>query len=307
MFRKLRKLYKHVKLLQYYEDKLALYGKEIHYNLPEIRYIDKTGERIIREFKKKYKNIEDINTTISKNDFMFKYLLYQSKGGVNKALYNYLLTGYESLQIIEKLLAHKLFNLTYVNSFLDFASGYGRLTRFLVNKMPPEKIYITDIKKDAVSFQKKQFGVNGFETSFVPEEFKPNKSFDFIFASSFFSHLPHGTFERWLKILYDLLSEKGLLVITVHDISLINNWSISDYSYRLSSEDTMFREMDEVIEDEDNYGTMYVKEKYIQKVIKSIGINNNQYFRYPKASRGIQDIYVITKDVTDFDDTLIFS
>jgi hypothetical protein len=55
------------------------------------------------------------------------------------------------------------------------------------------------------------------------------------------------------------------------------------------------------IDNDEHYGNSYVKDKYIQAVIKSLGINNNQYCKYPKASRGFQEIYIITNNVTNFD------
>ena len=38
-------------------------------------------------------------------------------------------------------------SLDKVESFLDFASGYGRLTRFLVHKINPENLYISEVIK----------------------------------------------------------------------------------------------------------------------------------------------------------------
>ena len=292
-------------MLPFLEKKLNLYGKEIHYLMPEIISFNEEGTNTIHKFLEQYNVSPDLNTNISKNDIMFKYLLY-NHNSVNEAIYHYLQTGFNSLNVIEKLVNQKTRGFDKINSFLDFASGYGRVTRFLITKIAPEKISVSEIKEQAVRFQKEQFGVNGFLSSFIPEKFNPDRKFDFIFVGSFFSHVPHDVFERWLKILYDLLSDKGILAITVHDISLINHWACTEYKFHCNNEDLMFKEVDNYIDDGNKYGTTYVRESYMLKVFKNIGIHNNQYCRYKKASRKVQDIYVITKDKTVFDDTLDF-
>ena len=56
----------------------------------------------------------------------------------------------------------KFDSLEKVAAFLDFASGYGRFTRFLVQHLPADRIWVSDIQADAVAFQEEQFGVHGF-------------------------------------------------------------------------------------------------------------------------------------------------
>jgi hypothetical protein len=43
-----------------------------------------------------------------------------------------------------------------------------------------------------------------------------------IYASSVFSHLPKKLFTRWLQTLNKLGNGNGMLIFTVHDLSLFN-------------------------------------------------------------------------------------
>ena len=44
-------------------------------------------------------------------------------------------------------------SLERVGKILDFASGYGRVTRFLVRDVPPELVWVADVYADGVRFQ----------------------------------------------------------------------------------------------------------------------------------------------------------
>src|SRR5262252_9280011 len=44
---------------------------------------------------------------------------------------------------------------------LDFASGHGRTTRFLVRQIPADRLTVAEIEPSAVRFQEEAFGVRG--------------------------------------------------------------------------------------------------------------------------------------------------
>jgi hypothetical protein len=185
-----------------------------------------------------------------------------------------------------------------ISTFLDFASGYGRLTRFLVQELPPNKIWIADIYTDAVKFQKEQFGVNCITSVNSPTEFNIDIKYDCIFVASLFSHLPKETFLGWLNKLYDLLSPNGILIFSVHDTAILPD------HLKLGSEGFLFvPESESASLEKNEYGTMYVNECFVAETIKSVTGNLN-FFRKPRGLWGFQDIYIVGKHNSNQFETL---
>jgi SAM-dependent methyltransferase len=103
-------------------------------------------------------------------------------------------------------------------SILDFASGYGCVTRHLPVLFPKAHIAASDIHPAAVDFIRDKIGTKAILSSHVPEQFSPEQTFDLIFALSFFSHISDVTWGRWLHALFTTLNPGGLLIFTTHGI-----------------------------------------------------------------------------------------
>jgi SAM-dependent methyltransferase len=173
---------------------------------------------------------------------------------------------------------------------LDFASGYGRFTRFLVQDIPPKNVWISDIYAQAVQFQIEQFGVQGIISTTYPQDYPIQQSFDGILACSFFSHLPESTFLTWLQKLYSLLSPQGILMFSVHDRELLPphfNISTSDILFIPNSESRSL--------DVNEYGTSYVGESFVAQSLKTISQGEAVYSRIPQGICGYQDLYLVTR------------
>ena len=115
-----------------------------------------------------------------------------------------------------------------------------------------------------MQFQKEQFKVKGMTSSYIPEDFKPGIKFDLIYVGSLFSHLPEDLFRRWMNVLFDLISYKGVLAITVHDINMNPAGTVPEIQFYEKNEDMLFSEIEDVIEDKTKYGVTFVSENYIR-------------------------------------------
>jgi SAM-dependent methyltransferase len=100
-------------------------------------------------------------------------------------------------------------------SFLDFASGYGRVSRHFRNVFPDAKVTTCDIHPAAVEFSR-SLGLAAVASSAIPEQFDPGQCFDVICAISFFTHLPRETWGRWLRRICRFLKPGGILIFTTH-------------------------------------------------------------------------------------------
>jgi SAM-dependent methyltransferase len=182
-----------------------------------------------------------------------------------------------------------------LRSVLDFASGYGRLTRFLVQKLPPDRIWVSDIYADAMSWQAATFGVRTLLSTAAPADFPHQGEHDIVFVGSLFSHLPAGRFQDWLAKLYSLLSPGGVLAFSVHDETYLPSDERMDHGgiryFRFSESGTL---------DADSYGMTYVTEQYVAAAIAKLAPGVSvAWRRFRKALYENQDMYVVAGPQAD--------
>lgn len=228
-----------------------------------------------------------LNPTIYIEDEIFDHTLGHL---LNRdfALMTYFKHGADIAESIERIITWKFGTSGKVSHFLDFACGYGRSTRFLVQLLAPSNIWVSDIYQNAVEFQKQQFGVNGIVSTTNPEQFICEQSFDVIFVGSLFSHLPEKTFERWLKKLLGLLSPNGILVFSVHDEHLL------DAATQMPASGIHFRPFSESIYlDKQEYGSTFVTEAFVAQMIEEASGTHLQYRRIKHGFGDHQDLYIV--------------
>lgn len=159
----------------------------------------------------------EVNVTVAGQDVMYVYSCSLCKGRPIGTM-AYFRAGLGIFDCVADIAKWKFGGLENVGSFLDFASGHGRFTRFLAAAYSKEKIWAAEILDDAVQFQSMRLGVNALQSTTVPEDFEPNRKFDFIYVGSLFTHLPDHTFRRWLQRLFQLLTPTGLLAFSTHGL-----------------------------------------------------------------------------------------
>lgn len=99
---------------------------------------------------------------------------------------------------------------------LEFASGYGCVTRHLNNVMPNIAITSCDIHLDAIKFITQELAGKAVISASVPEQLNVPEEYDIVFALSFFSHMPKATWTRWFNALLSKVKTGGFLVFTTH-------------------------------------------------------------------------------------------
>jgi hypothetical protein len=200
---------------------------------------------------------------------------------------DYMITGRRILSDLSRIVDWAFDGFEGVGSVLDFAAGYGRLTRFLIQEIPADRIWVSDIQDEAVSFQVEKFAVHGFTSADSPRDVSCDRLFDLSFVASLFSHLPHDTFTPWLRRLYEMLTNRGVLVFSVHDITLTDlRPDRRGISFIAQSESDRL--------DPDTYGTSYVSETYVTQAVQSATGQPGRLRRIPKGLCDFQDLYVVT-------------
>ncbi|MCL2925404.1 MAG: class I SAM-dependent methyltransferase, partial [Trichodesmium sp. MAG_R04] len=251
--------------------------------------IDFNNKLIIDKFlQDQTRKPEKINIIIHPQDEMYIYALKNTEGRKDEALLRYFSNGKRILDAIKQIVKWYFNGFENISSFLDFASGYGRFSRFLLQEIPSNKIWVSDIYPEAVEFQKQQFGVEGIISTNYPENYKINQKFDCIFACSFFSHTPQKTFTRWLEKLYSSLTENGILIFSTHDLSLMT------IETDVEAEEIHFTpESESLFLKTEDYGVTYVGEKWVGKVIQKVTQGKAKWHRIKKGLCGYHDLYII--------------
>jgi SAM-dependent methyltransferase len=179
---------------------------------------------------------------------------------------------------------------------LDFGSGHGRLTRSLVHRIDPRRIWVSDIYPEAVAWQAETFGVNGLVSVTDPDRFGLRDAHDLVFVASVFSHLPDGLFQRWLRRLYDVVAPGGLLAFSVHDATFAPEGQAiagSGIGYAGHSESATLGP--------DIYGMSYVTPDYVAAAIAAACCVDAAAGAkaFPRALFENQDLYVVGKGDVD--------
>jgi SAM-dependent methyltransferase len=171
-------------------------------------------------------------------------------------------------------------------SLLDFASGYGRVTRHLPNEVPHAEIVACDIHPGAVAFIQ-SMGLQAIQSSHVPEGLDLGRTFDVIFVLSFFTHMPRRTWKPWLDALARQLRPNGLLVFTAHgEVSQVEMGVPT-----LEPDGFFFHSVSEQKDlDASEYGNTVTTFEYVYSQLRESGL---KLLQFKQAGAGHHDLYVL--------------
>ncbi len=236
-----------------------------------------------------------VELAIDPGDEMLGFLVQAANGDRERALYAYFQSGASIAGAMAQVLRWRFGEPGRAGRLLDFASGYGRVTRFLVNLLPAERIWVSDVYAEGVSFQQRRFGVHGIVSSVRPEEFAAaaaaaGAAFDAILVTSLFTHLPEERFVAWLRVLMSLLAPGGVLAFSVHDRALLPPGAV------LPPGGLLFQEISESgsLAGAD-YGSTWVSEEFVRGALARAlagAAAGGSLHRLRRGLCNFQDLYV---------------
>lgn len=211
-------------------------------------------------------------------------------GSSEAAALLYFSAGHQVFRTVEEVVAWRFGGFGAVRSFLDFAGGYGRFGRFLARRMEPDRVTVAEIDPDGVRFQQDTFGVRGFVSDSDPEALRLDGSYDVVFASSFFSHLPEERFAGWLARLASLIAPGGALIYSTHGMHLLQDPKDP------TENGIVFRPVSETTRlDGSEYGTSYVTAEFVRAVTDRVARPGDRLLAFPSGLGGYQDLYVLVR------------
>lgn len=224
------------------------------------------------------------------NHFLWNYGEQGRGWRLEQALSAYYRSGLVIWENQRRILEWRFGDLAKVGSVLDFASGYGRATRFMIHDLGGERVWAAEIDPDAVRFQEEVLGAHGLLSTPVPEDLASPRRFDAILVSSLFTHLPEATFRRWLARLWSLVAPGGVLAFSVHGEHLLPPGAA------LSGSGIHFVNQSESrLLDTDLYGSTWVNEAFVRGALSELAPGASAAL-FPRGLANFQDLWVVVDE-----------
>ena len=234
---------------------------------------------------------DSIPLEIDARDEMLEFLEASFEGDRERALFAYFRSGLSIADAMTQVLRWRFGDPGRIGRLLDFASGYGRVTRFLLREVPAERFWVSDIYADAVRFQEERFGVQGVVSTILPEDFACAERFDAILVTSLFTHLPEERFVGWLRRLLGLLRPGGVLVFSVHGEAILGP------GVSMPAEGFLFQELSESNTlDTSDYGSTWVTEGFVRSALARAAEEPVSLWCWPRGLCSFQDLYVAVRE-----------
>ncbi|MBW8875425.1 MAG: class I SAM-dependent methyltransferase [Acidobacteria bacterium] len=230
------------------------------------------------------------NLDVHAEDEMLLHYLNLHANDRDQALVLYFDSGRRIWETLATILRWRFGEMPPGFQLLDFASGYGRVTRWAVLDIPPERFWVSDVYAGGVRFQEAAFGVHGIVSHADPEQLACAETFDAIVVSSLFTHLPETTFRSWLRRLWGLLRPGGVLVFSVHDRDLLlpgRELPPAGFLFDAESESGSLST--------EQYGTMWVDEAFVRRKVAEAAPGSSVH-RVPRGMLRFQDLYVVVPE-----------
>jgi SAM-dependent methyltransferase len=231
-----------------------------------------------------------VNLDVHAEDEMLLHYLNLHPGNRDQALVLYFDSGRRIWGTMASILSWRFGAMPPNFQLLDFASGYGRVTRFAMLDVPPANFWVADIYAGGVRFQEAAFGVHGLVSHADPAQLACAETFDAIIVSSLFTHLPEATFRSWLRRLWGLLRPGGALLFSVHDQDILRP------GRQLPPEGILFDAHSESGSlSTEQYGTTWVNETFVRRMVGEVAPGSSVH-RLPRGLLRFQDLYVVVPE-----------
>jgi SAM-dependent methyltransferase len=167
------------------------------------------------------------------------------------------------------------------------------VTRFYRSLLEPSRICVADLQEDAVDFQRRTLGVEGFVSRVDPNDLDVARRFDAVFATSLFTHLPAGLFEAWLRFLLRLLRPGGILMFSTVDRAL-HGGGVAPGDAGLVFE----RRSESRVLSPESYGTTWVSEPWLRARLGELAPDAS-WERVEDGLCNQQDLWIVSSQPGD--------
>lgn len=164
------------------------------------------------------RKLEGLDGRVHFNDFM---LVDDSPEGVE----TYRTRALNVIGLIDRSLEAAGRSVGDVRRWLDFGCGYGRVLRFLVQRVDPDRVYASDVIDEGVEFCASEFGVHPLHSTAALRDLDLGR-FDFLYAISVLTHLDEENETAMMEFLHRSLEPGGIALFTTH-----GQWSLDHLDF----------------------------------------------------------------------------
>lgn len=230
-----------------------------------------------------------VGLEISALDDMYRNTLEYAASPAD-TIQSYFSVALEVTELLDRIVRWHFGDWERIGSFLDFASGYGRITRMLVQRLPAGRIAVGEIQAEALQFQSINFGVEPIVATVDDIHLAEDRRFDVVLVVSLFTHLPRETWVAWLRRLWERTADGGLLVFTTHNSDQMPLGSALDDGFWFAPQSEIPRL------DTSRYGTNFTSDEFVQAAIREVcGEFAATTQRLTRAISGLHDVYVVAR------------
>jgi SAM-dependent methyltransferase len=236
----------------------------------------------------------NVSPAVHPDDFIFRFIYENPVFEAKELAVNYYFNdGRRSAEKVRAAMDKWIpCNAEQPPKILEFASGYGAVTRHAKTVLQPCNLHCCDIHPEAMDFISQEFHVDTIQSCDIPEELNFETEYDLIFVLSFFSHMPERTWQRWLNKLHGSLSPNGVLLFTTHGKVSMKYFPQA----KLNSSGYWFEQSSEQKDlDEETYGQTITSRTYVEKQVSTL--KKARLLAYEEAGWWEhQDVYIIRKE-----------
>ena len=136
---------------------------------------------------------------------------------------HYLTDGLSAIANIEASLRAAESDFADVRAYLDLPSGYGRVLRHLVRRIPPARVTACDVDPQAIRFCRVEFGVRALRSRRDLRQLRLPATYDLVFVGSLLTHLDPADAVVLLDLLAAGLTPGGQLIFTTQGASCLEH------------------------------------------------------------------------------------
>jgi SAM-dependent methyltransferase len=243
------------------------------------------------------RRFEGIDGRVHFNDFMLED---DSPKGVEA----YRTRALNVIKLIDRSLETAGRDIGDIRSWLDFGCGYGRVLRFLVQRVDPDRVYASDVIEEAVDFCAAEFGVHPRHSTAALEDLDLGR-FEFLYAISVLTHLDEKNETEMMRFLHRSLEPGGIALFTTH-----GQWSLDNLDFYGAIYEDMRDELASRVRErgvafvpyhhyaDDRYGMTWHSAEYVQRRMDELhGGSMRLLFFEPHGLDHHQDVFAYQRVV----------
>lgn len=227
-----------------------------------------------------------VSPTLDDRDEMYRLFFFEHGLSRDRAALMYLISGREIWRTVRDVALWRFGSLDEVGDLLDFGAGFGRVTRFMAGELGRKRVTAAEIQPAACAALREHLGVEVIATTHEEDSFAPGRDFDVIVASSLFTHLPRHRFEGWLANLASAVSERGILLVSTHDLA--GGGGTPAFRFEPTSESERLGGAE--------YGSTWITEAEFRSIAAAT-CPGRDVVRIPRGFARSQDLYVIGRNL----------